>query len=793
MSSSNGSAGDDVEWVVRPGELQDVQAPVSGDGSELACIPVANSNALNMQPVLKQLEGDYAKRLETLKTQTPDETVKVVVRIRPLSTEETRNGNQVVAVADPERGQIWVQNPIPRPRSEQPPLDFAFDAVYDDRVEQQHIYDTCAAGVVGSVLHGNNGTIFAYGQTGAGKTHTMEGAGTERGIIPNTFQHIFKAIASNTQKQYTVRASYLEIYNEEIRDLLSEDPETSLELKEDKDSGVYVKNLSSHEVMSVAEIEHVLQKGKNNRSTSSRSHSIFTIDVECRESDARGDHVRVGKLNLVDLAGSVRQPKKGANSERLTESNPIDKSFTALACVITVLVSTWPSSRVPYRDSKLTSLLQNSLRGNAKILMIAVISPADCGYEETLSTLRYASRVQYAAMQARLDAQQRQIEALQAQQRLDNEALLSMLRRCCYKRKAEAGSGVEKRRRLSGDSYSSGSEEEEEEQDSALNTGPWTEPELNWLIAFVEQEQQQEQLELEAGHQSTLDARKKVIEWEPIARELNRSRGSCQQKWHNIKRGIQAKSSELKKGPYSLEEDAIIRKRVAQWDKKGDKKRGLWSGLGRELGRTSTSVFDRGKILPSVGEANPLGSGGSDSGSASDSDSDPGESRPIAVGVASASGAFKGSFTEKMDALLLEGVTKFGLDWIDVAAHINKGSGCVVNNQQCSSRYRNKVNPALQELNNEPWTDEEVITTPITHTPIPPPPTLSIPRYPPNSIPLLFTHPLAHQYAQLKALVQQQEQLESGAGKRKKKRPINWKPIAKALNRTTKKCINKWY
>jgi hypothetical protein len=165
------------------------------------------------------------------------------------------------------------------------------------------------------------------------------------------------------------------------------------------------------------------------------------------------------------------------------------------------------------------------------------------------------------------------------------------------------------------------------------------------------EQQQQEQLESGAGHQSTSDAGKKVIDWEPIARELNRSRNYCQQKWSRIKPGILAKSSELKKGSYSLEEDAIIRKRVAQWDKKG-KKRGLWSGLGRELGRTLSSVFERGKILPPVGEANPLGVGGSDSDPDSDSDSDcdsdPGESRPIAVGGASASGAFKGSFTEKM-------------------------------------------------------------------------------------------------------------------------------------------------
>jgi hypothetical protein len=224
----------------------------------------------------------------------PDETVKVVVRIRPLFGEEIRNGNLVVATCYPDRGQISVKNP--KANDSEPPKDFFFDAVYDDTCSanvQKHIYDTCAAGVVDSVLNGYNGTIFAYGQTGAGKTHTMEGRPDPkemRGIIPNSFQHIFEATASNTQnQQYLVRASYLEIYNEEIRDLLSKDPKTSLELKENLDSGVYVKDLSSFVVKNVAEIDHVMQAGKKNRSTgatlmnqtSSRSHSIFTIGRSC--------------------------------------------------------------------------------------------------------------------------------------------------------------------------------------------------------------------------------------------------------------------------------------------------------------------------------------------------------------------------------------------------------------------------------------------------------------------------------------------------------------------------------
>jgi kinesin family member 3B len=155
-------------------------------------------------------------------------------------------------------------------------------------------------------------------QTGAGKTHTMEGKPDPphlRGIIPNSFQHIFEHIANAPDQQFLVRASYLEIYNEEIRDLLSKDPKNSLELKENMDTGVYVKDLTSFVVKNVNEIDHVMQAGKKNRSvgatlmnqTSSRSHSIFTIVVEC--ADTKGDHIRVGKLNLVDLAGSERQSK----------------------------------------------------------------------------------------------------------------------------------------------------------------------------------------------------------------------------------------------------------------------------------------------------------------------------------------------------------------------------------------------------------------------------------------------------------------------------------------------------
>ncbi|CAM9561529.1 unnamed protein product, partial [Phaeothamnion confervicola] len=221
------------------------------------------------------------------------------------------------------------------------------------------------------------------------------------------------ALADNAQ--YLVRASYLEIYNEEIRDLLSRasltfylclsDPKNKLELKENMDSGVYVKDLTSFVVKSAMEIDHVMQAGKKNRSvgstlmnqTSSRSHSIFTIVVECGSTGGSsaagggGDHIRVGKLNLVDLAGSERQSKTGATGDRLKEATKINLSLSALGNVISALVD-GRSQHIPYRDSKLTRLLQDSLGGNTKTVMCANCGPAEYNYDETVSTLRYANR-----------------------------------------------------------------------------------------------------------------------------------------------------------------------------------------------------------------------------------------------------------------------------------------------------------------------------------------------------------------------------------------------------------------
>lgn len=195
-----------------------------------------------------------------------------------------------------------------------------------------------------------------------------------RGIIPNSFEHIFTHISRSQNQQYLVRASYLEIYQEEIRDLLTKDHSKKLELKESADSGVYIKDLSSFVTKNVKEIEHVMNVGNQTRSVgftnmnehSSRSHAIFIITVECSQLGPDGqNHIRVGKLNLVDLAGSERQTKTGVQGERLKEATKINLSLSALGNVISALVD-GRSSHVPYRDSKLTRLLQDSLGGTRR-------------------------------------------------------------------------------------------------------------------------------------------------------------------------------------------------------------------------------------------------------------------------------------------------------------------------------------------------------------------------------------------------------------------------------------------
>ncbi|KAJ0068744.1 hypothetical protein NL108_010819 [Boleophthalmus pectinirostris] len=328
------------------------------------------------------------------------ESVKVVVRCRPLNDREKALQSKMVLSMDLERCQCFIEKPG---AVDEPPKQFTFDGTYFTDHTTEQMYNEIAYPLVEGVTEGYNGTIFAYGQTGSGKSFTMQGTAvpaSQRGVIPRSFEHIFETIQCTENTKFLVRASYLEIYNEEIRDLLGSETKNKLELKEHPERGVYVRDLSMHTVHSVRECEGILEHGWRNRAVgytlmnkdSSRSHSIFTIHLEICSTDDNGhDHLRAGKLNLVDLAGSERQSKTGATGERLREATKINLSLSALGNVISALVD-GRSKYIPYRDSKLTRLLQDSLGGNTRTLMIACLSPADYNYEETLSTLRYANR-----------------------------------------------------------------------------------------------------------------------------------------------------------------------------------------------------------------------------------------------------------------------------------------------------------------------------------------------------------------------------------------------------------------
>jgi kinesin family protein 3/17 len=336
------------------------------------------------------------------------ESVKVVVRCRPLNAREKKLNCAKSVDIRAESGQIQLKKPVDNRLhllDEAPPKLFTFDAVYDDDSEQRAVFLDTGSPLVESVLEGYNGTVFAYGQTGCGKTFSMMGEEDPpemRGIIPNCFEHIFNAIEQDQSRKFLVTAAFIELYNEEVRDLLGDNPKQNLDLKESKEQGVFVAGLTHNIVRSVSEMDALQKRGNKNRTVgftnmnadSSRSHSIFTIKIETSDSNDASDsggRIRAGKLNLVDLAGSERQSKTGARGIRLKEATKINMSLSALGNVISALVAS-KGKHIPYRDSKLTRLLQDSLGGNTRTVMIACISPSTDSYDETLSTLRYANR-----------------------------------------------------------------------------------------------------------------------------------------------------------------------------------------------------------------------------------------------------------------------------------------------------------------------------------------------------------------------------------------------------------------
>jgi kinesin family protein 5 len=279
---------------------------------------------------------------------------------------------------------------------------------------QKDVFDFSIKPTVDDILNGYNGTVFAYGQTGAGKSYTMMGTDIDndegRGVIPRIVEQIFASIiASPGSIEYTVRVSYMEIYMERIRDLLAPHND-NLPVHEEKNRGVYVKGLLEIYVSSVQEVYEVMRRGggaravaaTNMNAESSRSHSIFVITIT--QKNVETGSAKSGQLFLVDLAGSEKVGKTGASGQTLEEAKKINKSLSALGMVINNLTD-GKSSHIPYRDSKLTRILQESLGGNSRTTLIINCSPSSYNDAETLSTLRFGMRAKAIKNKAKINAE----------------------------------------------------------------------------------------------------------------------------------------------------------------------------------------------------------------------------------------------------------------------------------------------------------------------------------------------------------------------------------------------------
>jgi len=368
-------------------------------------------------------EGEHGKK---------SDCVKVAIRCRPLSQKELGNNeNSIVEMeenADEDgTGGITISDPDGKER----PAQFAFDIVFGTQCEQVLVYDTVGKPAIESTLNGYNGTIFAYGQTGSGKSWCMTGgSGDLRGIIPRVNEQLFERIDREQEvvptRRFLVMCSFFEIYNEIIFDLLNPVQDRSklgagLQVKEHPVLGIYVKDLQEIVVTDSDKLEKLMASGTKNRAvsstmmnaTSSRSHSIFTIKVHQKDDEDKSKNV-FAKLNLVDLAGSERQKGTGATGQTLKEGANINKSLSALGNVINALVENANGKKVfvPYRNSKLTRVLQESLGGNSLCTMLATLSPAACNFEETLSTLRYANRAKAIKVSATKNEEASQISRL---------------------------------------------------------------------------------------------------------------------------------------------------------------------------------------------------------------------------------------------------------------------------------------------------------------------------------------------------------------------------------------------
>ena len=339
------------------------------------------------------------------------ERVKVSIRIRPFNEDEKKlDPTSPIEITDQKNNIMTIKRDFDK-------KNFSFDNIFPMETSQTSIFDTTSKDVVNSVLKGYNGTIFAYGQTGSGKTYTMVGNFENneiKGIIPRSFDYIFEEIKKDKEHKYNIKISFIQIYLETIQDLL-EPTNKEIRIREDPEQGVYLEGVQWVPVTSTGDCSKIFKIGEKNRVTestmmntySSRSHAILIAKIEkniilskekilelSKESNEKIKAERVmtnSFLYLVDLAGSERVKKSKAVNMRLEEAKKINYSLLILGNCIQSLTESKPTY-IPYRDSKLTRLLQESLGGNAKTSLIVTISPSGYNTDETISSLNFALR-----------------------------------------------------------------------------------------------------------------------------------------------------------------------------------------------------------------------------------------------------------------------------------------------------------------------------------------------------------------------------------------------------------------
>lgn len=347
--------------------------------------------------------GGKLKALGEMGAANADSTgsrILVFVRLRPMSRKEKEAGSntcvKIVNKKDVYLTELASENDYLRLKRVRG-RHFCFDASFPDSTAQAEVYSTSTADLVEGVLQGRNGTVFCYGATGAGKTYTMLGTMENPGVMVLAIKDLFLKVRQRSYDgSHSIQLSYLEVYNETVRDLLS--PGRPLLLREDKQQGTVAAGLTQYRAYSTDEVMELLQQGNQNRTTeptrvnetSSRSHAILQVVVEYRYMDGTSVVTRVGKLSLIDLAGSERAIATDQRSQRSLEGANINRSLLALSSCINALVE--GKKHVPYRNSKLTQLLKDSLGGSCNTVMIANISPSNLSFGETQNTLHWADR-----------------------------------------------------------------------------------------------------------------------------------------------------------------------------------------------------------------------------------------------------------------------------------------------------------------------------------------------------------------------------------------------------------------